>query len=493
MSAPFQQALLDYSEGRRSVQDVVRLVQAYEGPAPHLLWVKVTRPADEFFEEREESLFEYCLRQFSQPKLARFLRELIRANPGAPAITRNGESFLHVALGHFPEVPSGVLLPLCVPEITSAARPFGETPLVLACHIGRHAGDGPYGVFGRLIKLDPDALVHPGLDSKVPLHHALQRGGLAGPAVAHMAAVQPDALLCRDRNGETPVEYALRFAHEPSLMLAQTLRHLVALRPPSVVFPPQSRTRHLPVTESALYWACQRFYSCADLVDEIVRADPTALLLASSRNSSDGILLPFEAAAAAGDDDLAAAVQEKTVYMALAVVEYVLGGAAIDDDDDEEQEEADQEEEADIDDVTAFQIRVRDTVDSFLRPAAPADRAGSSGFEVARAVGELDNAIDVVRELFCRDTARGLLRESAQFRSAVMGDVVADLYRLNCMGRFGDGSASHQVELLASLQDSATVESTFLHFREVAHNVLLPLGVRGEEKGNDADAARSGN
>jgi hypothetical protein len=321
--------------------------------------------------------------------------------------------------------------------------------------------------------------VHPGPDAKVPLHHALLRGGsTAAAAVAHMAAVQPDALLCRDRDGETPVESALRCAAEPLRMLAVTLRDLVTLRPPSVVFVPQARFAD---KESALYWACQRFSWCADLVDEIVRADPTALLLASSNNS--GGILPFEAAAAAsGGDVLAAAVREKTVHMALAVVEYVLGGADMDE----------EEGAADIDDVTVFQIRVRETVDSYLHPAAPADRAGSSGFEVARAVGELDNAIDVVHELFCRIPFRGLLRESAQFRSAVMGDVVADLYRLNCMGRFGDGSASHQVELLASLQDSATVESTFRHFREVAHNVLLPLGVRGEEEGNDADGARSG-
>jgi hypothetical protein len=284
-------------------------------------------------------------------------------------------------------------------------------------------------------------------------------------------------------------------------MLALTLRPLVTMRPQSVVFVPQPRTRRLTVAESALYWACQRFQAYPDLVDEIVRADPTALLIAGSNGD-----LPFEAAAAAAENpDFTAPVQEKTVYMALAVDEYVLGGAAIDDDDDDDDEEEEVEEDdreaGNVDDVTAFQIRVRDAVDSFLRPAAPADRAGSSGFDVARAVGELDNAIDVVHVLFCRDPARDpardrardLLRENAQFRSAVMGDVVADLYRLNCMGRFGDGSASHQVELLASLQDSGTVESTFLHFREVAHNVLLPLGVRGEEGNEDGAARRWGN
>jgi hypothetical protein len=47
--------------------------------------------------------------------------------------------------------------------------------------------------------------------------------------------------------------------------------------------------------------------------------------------------------------------------------------------------------------------------------------------------------------------------------------VVLDLGRLNRMGRLDDdhapSSAAHQVRLVASLQDSGTVESTYLHFR----------------------------
>jgi hypothetical protein len=73
------------------------------------------------------------------------------------------------------------------------------------------------------------------------------------------------------------------------------------------------------------------------------------------------------------------------------LVEYVLGGAAIVEDggDDDDSEDVDDEAD-DIEDVAAYQIRVRDTVDSFLRPAT----AGSPGVDMAWAVGELDNVLD---------------------------------------------------------------------------------------------------
>jgi hypothetical protein len=87
--------------------------------------------------------------------------------------------------------------------------------------------------------------------------------------------------------------------------------------------------------------------------------------------------------------------------------------------------------------------------------------------------------------MFHDERFRDLLRKNTEFRNAVTGEAVVDLYRLNRMGRLDDDhghaamvavAAGRQVGLLASLQNSGTAESTYLHFREVARHVLIPEG-----------------
>jgi hypothetical protein len=142
MSADYyQQVVLDYSEGRRTVQHVVRAVQSYNGPEPHLLWVDVPLPRDygedidvdhEDGAEEVECLFQYCLHSMSEERLFCLLSALMEAEPGLPAVTRNGECFLHVAQWHVPAVSSRVTLPLCVPQVVRATGLPGDTLLMAA-------------------------------------------------------------------------------------------------------------------------------------------------------------------------------------------------------------------------------------------------------------------------------------------------------------------------------------------------------------------------
>jgi hypothetical protein len=295
--------------------------------------------------------------------------------------------------------------------------------------------------------------------------------------------LRPDTLLlCRDFRGLTPVECALRLGPPETPHLASVLRALVQLRPGSVVFLPSLDPWSTVDEETALHWACRRFRAFPDLIEAIVEAFPPALLFAASETGG----LPFEVVAEASDDpELVATLKKNTLHMALAVVEYVLGGGTV---------------LAEDEDTASFQTHITETVVAAFLPEP--DLAGGSGFEVALAVGKLRSIVDLVREVFHDERFRDLLRKNTEFRSVVMGEAVVDLYRLNRMGRLNDDqdddhdhaasaaaaaavavAAGRQVGLLASLQDSGTVESTYLHFREVARHVLIPEG-GGARSGN---------
>jgi hypothetical protein len=83
--------------------------------------------------------------------------------------------------------------------------------------------------------------------------------------------------------------------------------------------------------------------------------------------------------------------------------------------------------------------------------------------------------MDVVRALFCHEHAQCLICDFMRVRELFLtGEAVTALYRLNRLGRLGD--AGHQVRLLASLNGSSNLDSTYLHFREVARHVLIIEG-----------------
>jgi hypothetical protein len=455
MSTNHQQLLLDYNEGRRSIQEVLHAVQSYRGPEPHCLWGELPLP-----NSAREFVFEHCLRHLSEERLFGLVRALIRANPRFPAITRRGKSFLKVALWHRPVVPSRVILLLAVPEATHATRRTdtdGDTPLNMACMLPR---EDPRVII-RLMDHDPDALMLPCL-GRVPLHHAIITNSTS-PAVARMAHERPESLLCRDPSGRTPVEDALLYAPR-SPQLVATLRELVALRPRSVVpdfVPGRADT-------TALHSACQRFHEDPDLLLDIVRAHPPALCIAASRGGR-GRELPFETPTFLRLGSVPAFVAEETVHMALAVVEYVLEAdaafvaAAADEDED---------------DASWFRGHVRETVQGLHRDGTRVRT--SSGLAVAQAVRtQDDHPVGAIRAMFCHERAARLLLRGGSGRDrkwVITGETVLDLYKLNGMGRLGDMSASHQVNLLASLKGSDNVESTYLHFREVASHFLLTRG-----------------
>jgi hypothetical protein len=116
-------------------------------------------------------------------------------------------------------------------------------------------------------------------------------------------------------------------------------------------------------------------------------------------------------------------------------------------------------------------------MDELLAEVPTLHGAGASGMSAAHAIRKLDQPLGVVRALFCHERACDLLRKSGRLRNLVMTrEAVVDLYKLNRLGGRLDMSAAHQIKLLASLKDSGTVESTYLHFREVARHALLADG-----------------
>jgi hypothetical protein len=201
--------------------------------------------------------------------------------------------------------------------------------------------------------------------------------------------------------------------------------------------------------------ACLRFHEHPDLIRGVVRACPQGLLVATDLLA---LQLPvYIVADHHHNQALAAFVEEETVHMALAMIEYVLGAVAT---------------AINVnDDAAWFRGHARETLQNFL-PGL--QLASAFGVSAAHAILQLDRPLDAVRALFCHDRAARLLHRGGRLRDVVlMGEAVVDLYKLNRLGGRLDTSKTHQVQLLASLKVSGTVESTYLHFRDVARHTLL--------------------
>jgi hypothetical protein len=440
--------LMDYNEGRRSVQDVVQIANAYQGPAPHWLWA---------VDDHRRVLLDYFFMLLSDAKRFDLLRLLIDTDPALPLTLGNYYSdehdvrLLDVALRWVrtgEALSSRVLLLLAVPGATRRPRDGSQHPLHLACSKRRVNPDVIY----HLVDLDPDVLCLRDDQAKVPLHYALQADPTA-PFVARMVELRPDTLLCKDFMDVTPVLRALtlRWTRDPpSPQVASFLLDMVSRHPESV-----SLSHASAVGGTALSGACRHFHEHPDLIRGVVRACPQGLLVATDLLA---LQLPVDLVAHHHPNQaLAAFMEEETVHMALAMIEYVLGAVAT---------------AINVnDDAAWFRAHAKETLQNFL----PGLKLASAfGVSAAHAILQLDRPLDAVRALFCHDRAARLLLRDGRLRDMVlMGEAVLDLYKLNRLGGRLDTSKTHQVQLLASLKDSGTVESTYLHFRDVARHTLL--------------------
>jgi hypothetical protein len=220
--------LRDYSEGRRSVQDVVQIANAYQGPAPHWLWA---------VDDRRRVILDYFFMLLSDAKRFDLLRLLIDTDPALPLTLGNfydGEGdvrLLDVALGWLrtgEAVSSRVLLLLAVPGATRRPRGGSQHPLYVACSTRRVDPE----VIHRLLDLDSDVLGLRDVRSRVPLHYALQMNPTA-PFVARMVELRPETLLFKDCTGHTPVSGALlRTDGSPSPQVASALLGIVSRHTP---------------------------------------------------------------------------------------------------------------------------------------------------------------------------------------------------------------------------------------------------------------------
>jgi hypothetical protein len=435
------EVLIDYNEGRRSVQDIVQIANSYQGPAPHWLWATV----------EQGRVLGFVFLILSETKLFDLLQQLIDTDPALPFTTGNvgyGDvRLLDVVLGWARtgdaiSSSSRVLLLLAVPGATRRPRDGSQHPLHLACSVRQVDPD----VIHRLLDLDSDVLGLRDVRSRVPLHCALQMNPTA-LFVARMVELRPETLLFKDCTGHTPVSGALlRTDGSPSPQVASALLDIVSRHPGSV-----SLSHASGVGGTALSGACLRFHEHPDLIRGVVRACPQGLLVATDLLA---LQLPVDIAADHHHNQtLAAFVEEETVHIALAMIEYVLGGVVLAGDD------------------QWFRVHARKTLQGFL-PGL--QLASAFGVSAAHALLQLDRPLDAVRALFCHGRAARLLRRDGRLRDVVlMGEAVLDLYKLNRLGGRLDTSKTHQVQLLASLKDSGTVESTYLHFRDVARHTLL--------------------
>jgi hypothetical protein len=462
--------LSGYNEGRRPLEDVLQLSRSYVGPAPHFLWSADDRQRHTS-RRRNCHLADFCFQRFTEPKLLELFRELIKDDPETPAITRDGLSFLSVALGYArePTCSARVLLLLAVP---GATRSFGKVihhPLHVACHNPDIHPDVIY----RLIDLDPDVLVLPDLFSSVPLHAALVFQPTS-PFVRRMVDARPDALLCRNVHGQTPVERALSQLTVPQGSVP-VLRVLVELRPGSVIPtghmdpPPDS----LRPGETALMRACGHFPGRPDLLDAIIRAYPPALCIATrdewhpprleqrGRRVGGG-RLPYEGA---GDGRALMppplSVARETLHMALAVVEYVLSAS----DDNCYTVAAGDPNIGSI--VLGFRRHVKATLATFL-PDLDLDAAGSSslltGYAAARAAHTRSGrTMELCQAMFHPEHVCRPLRTNGAFRDAVMGRTVVDLYRMNRLGRLDDDDdENHAASTTTTTTKGAAMHVTLL-------------------------------
>jgi hypothetical protein len=525
MTAESEEILIDYNEGRATVQDVLQVCESYNGPATHFLWTRrYTTPFS-------GGLFDYCLSSFSEAKMIELLQTLIDHNLDFPLLRDgNGTSFLDVALtslyGQYVAVRYGLDVWSCptafprfftriaVPRTARSSHSSRRHPLHKACSI---PGIDP-AVVDHLIDLDTDVLVEPDGTNAVPLHYALRHNPTA-PFVARMIELRPAALRSCDSLGWTPVAVAIeRLLNMDGREAAAVLEGLVRRCPEAVVL----SSKHAP-----LFHACSSLHSHPHLVEAIVHADPIALAF-SSWGFRDNSLLPFEIVPTV---DAAAAtralVEKETWELALAVVECALMGYEYDNGSLVDRGGG-AHESGSL--AGRFFGHVRRKVADFLTPGTGDARSSTSfpsslgGFEVAQALrhtlkGDRDSSsnnrnnrsqMDLCRALFrfSGDTATFSLgqphrprlshararlalsfclpppcRPPSPIRAALTGNTtIAGLYRLNSRGRL-DPLLPHQVALLESIKDD--LDCVFLHLRVAPTLLLPPRGEVGVELGAD--------
>jgi hypothetical protein len=309
------QILLDYNEGRRSLQNVLHHCRSYAGPARQFLCDKSPFLRSIYY----SNLFHICLDRMSETKMFELLQALIDDNPAFPLILDQfGMGFLEGALGGIPYEPRAasprIICLLAVPGTTRCPARTGQFhTLHFACH---QRGIDPV-VVNHLIDLDPDVLVEPGFSGRVPLHCALEMNPTSS-FVARMVELRPESLLCRDNKGRSPVALACHLMPDRSHEAAQVLQGLVLQCPGSVSSTPST-------DGTALWSACWNLHTHHDLIKTIVQAYPPALAFAWKEYDVDReYLLPFEVGPA-GTRLTAAFLEEDTLEVALAVVEYALG------------------------------------------------------------------------------------------------------------------------------------------------------------------------
>lgn len=341
---PFISTLQEYHDGIQSVQEIVKLSRAYQGPNRHLLWDG--RGNKSAMRHLSKCYIDACFSLLPEEKMIELIRAMVAADPEFCSIEAPPYSggvrrtFLSVALHcarrkaqsrldpNSGNTSFAVLQLLAVKGVTQIKTgPDRCTPLLMASQI---SGLDP-AVLHHLMELDPEALLvaDPGNFYR-PLHYALTLWTPSTDSVvSRMVELAPSSLVCNGLYG--PVIHAMASRGE-SPELSRRLRDLVEEHPlsaqPGVVSP----------CGTALFLACHRSAHDRGLVEAVLRTYPPALCLAYVDWHEDGAgdsLLPCEAAARYSGVDEATVryLKDETLHMTLAAVEYAIASfdPAVDD------------------------------------------------------------------------------------------------------------------------------------------------------------------
>jgi hypothetical protein len=525
---PFLDALWDYREDGSSVQDIVRLVDEYRRPCPHLLWERDRRVREHSWrQETATAVLRYvdrCFDLLSEDKMADLVRALIDKDPNFPTISSETDlggysaTFLYVALRrvdskarsgsaapHEGSTALDVLKLLAPPGVTrlksgrSLVTSCSYTPLHQAC---RTPGLDAAFVH-HLLDLDAGVVELKDDDGFLPLHYAFRYWQPSGTSfISRMVQLWPPALLpTRSRDGTyiNPAMDAFRNAPAytaPATEAAVELLTAIALEHPESIRPDlglNDGTTHLMC-------ACERFPDRRQLVGALVDAYPRALCVAvPSGRGPNPFRLPHDAVVDSQGDRFDASgrmatlrlLEAETMNLALASIEYVLGSVG---DDDTFRHPPVARFRREVEDLvaTAFPATTAQSLEieavdgegatRVLKSEHPerSPRASSSGFDAAQALRQLEGGMETCGSVFrCSHTSLAL-RSDGTFQDAVLGRTVMGLYRMNRQGR-SNPSPRHQVRLLASVSDD--LGCVYRQFREIAaaHLVFPSLLIGNDE------------